>query len=189
MKTICVFCSSSNAVHKRYFNLAGELGALIAGEGYTLLYGGTNVGLMGALADAAKANNGRVTGIIPRKINDKGIGHKNIDELIVTESMQERKALMEKRSDAFIALPGGFGTLEEILEILTLRQLKYHHKPVVFLTNNGFYRHLIEHFEMLYKEQYARQEYRQLYYLAENSSAALNYIKNFKAPEFKDKWV
>lgn len=188
MKTICVFCSSSDNVGRRYFDSSRELGAAIAKKGYTLLYGGANVGLMGALANAAKENSGRVTGIIPQKICDKGIAHENIDELIVTKTMQERKAQMEKRSDAFITLPGGFGTLEETLEILTLRQLKYHQKPVVFLNIGGFYNHLVDHFEMLYKEQYAREEYRNLYHLAENPPDALNYIKNFKATELAEKW-
>lgn len=188
MKTICVFCSSSNKAAKPYFDAARELGSLIAESGFALLYGGTDIGLMGAAANAAMEKGGRVVGIIPQKIFDKGIGHKNLDELIITETIQERKALMEKRSDAFIALPGGFGTLEELMEILTLRQLKYHHKPVVLLNTGGFYNHLTEHFEMLYRENFAREDYRVLYYLAQNAAEALNYIEHFRLPEIAEKW-
>lgn len=140
-KVICVYASSSNLIDRKYFDIASQLGEAIARNGDTLLFGGGVRGLMGAAATAVHRHNGRVVGIIPEALNQKGVVYETCDELIVTKSLRERKAIMDERSDAFIALPGGFGTLEELLEIITLKQLKYHNKPIVILNFDGFSMH------------------------------------------------
>ncbi len=144
---ICVFCSSSNALDTFYFEEAYELGKRIAENGHRLVYGGANVGLMHHVADTVLKFKGTALGIIPQKIFDRNLGANYIDELVITNTMDERKAIMRDRSDAFIALPGGFGTLEEILEVLTLKQLDYHRKPIVFVNTHGFYNDLFAQFE------------------------------------------
>lgn len=185
---ICVFCSSSNAVDKCYFDHAADLGMHIARKGHALVYGGANVGLMEHLALSAKQHNGKVTGIIPRKIYDKELSSDHPDECIVTETMDERKRLMRNLSDAFIALPGGFGTLEEILEVITLKQLDYHHKPVVFIDTNGYFTHLIAQFEKSYIEHFAKETYKKLYAVVGTPLEALAYIENYTHEDLGLKW-
>lgn len=185
---ICVFCSSSNAVDDVYFNETKHLGKLLGTKGHGLVYGGANVGLMNACAVVAKENNAQVIGIIPQKIHDKGIVIEIADELIVTETMSARKLLMHERSDGFITMPGGFGTLEELLEIITLKQLDYHQKPIVIVNTNGFYDLLLAQFERSYDETFAMESYRALYHVAENADEALDYIENYQHQEHVDKW-
>jgi len=164
------------------------LGRAIAKAGCRLVYGGAKIGLMGAIAEAAAENDGDVLGVIPKKLYDHFIADENNGRLIITADMRERKAVMEQEADAFITMPGGFGTLEEFLEILTLRQLKYHNKPLVLLNHNGFFDHLSGHFERLFEQSFAKEAYRDLYFTAGSTAEALNYIKNFKAVEIADKW-
>lgn len=185
---ICVFCSSSNALDPIYFETARHLGDLMIQHKHDLVYGGSNVGLMNELANAIQSQGGRVTGVIPELIHDKGLGHAAIDELIVTPDMADRKKMMASLSDAFIAMPGGFGTLEEILEIITLKQLQVHNKAVVFLNTNGFYDKLMEFFEQFYQHYFAKTDYRDYYYVASTPEEAIAYIENYQAPDFKDKW-
>ncbi len=185
---ICVFCSSSNALDKIYFEAARQLGGLMAARHHDLIYGGSNVGLMNELANTLKTRGRSVTGVIPELIRDKGLSHANIDELIITPDMTDRKKTMARLSDAFIAMPGGFGTLEETLEIITLKQLQVHNKPVVFLNTDGFYDKLMAFFEVFYSNYFAKRDYREYYYLANTPDDAINYIENYSAPDFKDKW-
>jgi len=182
-KSICVFCSSSEVIDSTYFSIARELGLEMVRQGFGLVHGGASVGLMSVLTKSVQTAGGKVVGIIPQRIYDFGLGDERLDELIITKTMHERKAEMEKRSEAFIALPGGFGTLEEIMEIFTLRHLKYHHKPIVLLNANGFYNHLLAHFEKIYKQRFAKEEYRRLYYTTEQPVKALTFIKNYRAPK------
>ena len=135
-KTICVYSSSSDAIAPEFFAVAEELGAALAGAGYGLIYGGARVGLMGAVARAVHAHGGHVVGVLPGVLQRKELTYEPADELIITQDLRERKAIMETRADAFIALPGGFGTLEEVLEILTLKQLLLHSKPLVLLNTD-----------------------------------------------------
>ena len=139
IQAVTVYCSSSRHVDPIYFKAASELGTQIAREGWSLVYGGNDLGCMGALAGAARAAGGRVVGITPRRLVDDGIADFACDELIITQTMRERKALLEERADAFITLPGGLGTLEEIFEILVGRSLGYHNKPIVLLNVAGFF--------------------------------------------------
>jgi len=185
---ICVYCSSSTKVDERYFEMARELGQLLAAGGHTLIYGGANIGLMGTLARAVKEAGGQVVGVIPRALRDYGLVYEEADEVIVTETMAERKALMEQRAEAFIALPGGFGTLEELLQVLTLRQLRYLDYPIVVLNANGFYDVLLSHFERLYDEQFANPGFRQLYYVALDAADAMRYVEMAESAPLPRKW-
>lgn len=188
-KVICVYSSSSCTIDDCYFDVAKSLGREIARRGDTFLYGGGLVGLMGETARAVHDSGGRVIGVIPKALNVKGVVYEYCDELIVTEGLRERKAEMDARSDAFIALPGGYGTLEEILEIITLKQLRYHNKPIVLLNTNGFYDNLLAQFDLLIDCRFAKEECRKLYYVTDNVSEALQYIDSYRPVEFSVKWL
>ncbi|MFV9505231.1 MAG: TIGR00730 family Rossman fold protein [Oscillochloridaceae bacterium umkhey_bin13] len=138
-RTICLYCGSRPGVLPAYAAAAAEFGAGVAERGWTLVYGGGGVGLMGIAARAALAAGGRVVGVIPQALLEREQGLDEVHELIVTASLRERKAIMFERSDSFVALPGGFGTLEELVETLTLRQLRYHNRPIWILNTAGFY--------------------------------------------------
>jgi cytokinin riboside 5'-monophosphate phosphoribohydrolase len=185
---ICVYCSSSNAVADIYFDTAKKLGNLIGENGHSLVYGGANVGLMEQVAISVKAFNGKIIGIIPQKIHDKQLSSNHPDELIITPTMDERKALMRSMSDAFIALPGGFGTLEEILEVITLKQLDYHRKAIVFINVNGFFNDLFTQFEKSYNENFAKENYRKLFASVDSAEEALNYILKYQYEDMGPKW-
>ncbi len=185
---ICVFCSSSNAVADRYFEVARELGTLMASRGHDLVFGGANVGLMHCLAEAVQIGGKHIMGIIPQKIYDKALATPYANELIVTATMDERKNLMRDQSDAFIALPGGFGTLEEILEVITLKQLDYHRKPIVFLNVNTYFDHLFAQFEQSYHENFARENYRKVYHVTSNPIETLDYIETYIHQDLGTKW-
>ena len=184
-KNICIYCSSSNAIHPVFFKAANELAALMAQRGHTLVYGGACVGLMGELARTIHHNNGKVTGVIPKKIKikKKGICYEHADKLIITEDMRERKATMESLSDAFIALPGGFGTLEEVSEIITAKQLGFHDKPVIILNTAGYYDPLIEFFDHVYKFKFSQPESRDSYYITSDIEDCIKYIEKY-IPKF-----
>ena len=185
---ICVYCSSSSAVGEGFNQAARELGRLMAARGHVLVYGGGNVGLMGEIARAVKSSGGYVLGIIPRRFVEFELAFEEADELIVTESMAERKALMEDHAEAFIALPGGFGTLEELSQVITLKQLDYVHGPIVLLNTEGFYHHLLAHFEELFRLHFAKPQYRQLYYVADRPGEAIDHIEQYGAPLLPQKW-
>lgn len=188
MKSLCVYCSSSNAVAPHYAEAAVELGTLIGQRGLTLVYGGASVGLMGQLAQAVQRAGGRVLGVIPQSLRDREIAYEAADELIVTRDLRERKAVMEARADAFVALPGGFGTLEEILEVLTLKQLRSHQKPIVFLNTSGFYDRLLAVFEQLYEQRFTKADYRHCYTIAAHPPEVLRQLDHpGPAPEVT-KW-
>jgi len=188
MKTICVYCSSSDRAPEPYVRAAHELAAAMAVHGYNLVYGGASVGLMGRIAFEVRSLGGRVTGVIPQKLANKGLILEGIDECVVTRDMRDRKRIMDERSDAFIALPGGFGTLEELLEIITLKQLQYHNKPVVLLNISGFFDGLITLFERIFNENFARREFSGLYYLAPTVPDAIRYVREYVPPPPVEKW-
>lgn len=139
MKSLCVYCGSNPGANGAYAELARALGARLAAEGITLVYGGGNVGLMGEVARSVHEYGGTVVGIIPKGLVDRELAYDPADELLVTGTMRERKAEMDARADAFVALPGGFGTLEELLEVLTLRQLRLHDRPIVLVNVAGYW--------------------------------------------------
>lgn len=187
-KAICVFCSSSSALDKKYYETAKNLGKLIAQNGYNLVHGGGKIGLMGVISEAVQSHNGKVIGVLPDRLNIDGIASETDDEIIITKDMADRKTEMRKRSEAFIALPGGFGTLEEILEVITLKQLKYHKKPIVILNSDDYYEPLIKMFEQFYKQSFAKEDFKKFYFIAKNPIEAIEYIKNYKHQDVKDKW-
>lgn len=185
---ICVFSSSSNAIKDVYFQEAEKLGKLIAKGKHTLINGGANVGLMEAVTITASKAGAKTIGIIPERLIDRSLASENSHEVIVTPDMQDRKFKMREISDAFIALPGGFGTLEEILEVITLRQLSYHTKPIVFINTNNFFDYLFKQFEVTYNEMFAKDIYRELYFIAQNAEEAMDYITNYSPIELDSKW-
>ncbi|HZP84799.1 MAG TPA: TIGR00730 family Rossman fold protein [Chthonomonadaceae bacterium] len=187
-QAICVYSSSSDAIAPAFFEAATELGAEMARRGHALVFGGTSVGLMGAVARAVHASGGTVIGVIPQSIHERGIAYEIADELIVTRDLRERKAYMEARAEAFVTLPGGFGTLEELLEILTLKQLQAHDKPIALINAQGFYDPLAHLFEHIYRERFARPEYRNLYHFAPDAVGALDYIANYTPVRLESKW-
>lgn len=185
---ICVFCSSSNAISEKYFEHAREMGQLIGENNYTLINGGANVGLMEATTVAAKNAGAKTIGILPEKMIGRSLKSDHSHNVITTPDMMERKARMREMADAFIALPGGFGTLEEILEVITLRQLSYHSKPIVFVNTNNFFGHLFKQFSLSYSEKFAKENYRELYKAVDNPKEAIDYIKNYVPIELDSKW-
>lgn len=188
-KVICVYSSSSCSIDEVYFEAAEALGREIAIRGDTFLFGGGLNGLMGKAAIAVHKHQGKVIGIIPRALNVKGVVYEGCDELIVTEDMRERKARMDFGSDAFVVLPGGYGTLEEMLEIITLKQLRYHNKPIVILNINGFFDNLLAQFEKTINDNFAREECRKLYFITDDVHEALRFIDTYKPVDFSEKWL
>lgn len=178
-KKICIYCSSSDAVDPIYFQAAKELAGLIATGGHTLVYGGASIGLMGEIARTSHQFGGKVVGVIPEGIKNMGIAYEAADEFIITKDLRERKSVMENFSDAFIALPGGFGTLEEILEMITLKQLNFHNRPLVFLNIDNFYSPFFEFFDHIYKSRFAKAECESLYFVANDPKSAVKYIEEY----------
>ena len=156
--TVCVFCASSELVADRHRAVARDLGRAIAEQGWALMYGGGNIGLMGEVARAALAAGGHVTGVIPHLLADREVALEDVTELVRTDTMRERKAAMDEGSDAFVVLPGGIGTLEEVVEILTLKQLGYHDRPIVVLDPTGYWSPLITLLESMVEEGLAQPE-------------------------------
>ncbi len=185
---ICVFSSSSNAISDIYFEEARKLGHLIGKGNHTLVNGGANVGLMEILTIAASKAGAKTIGVIPERLKERSLTSDNSHEVIVTRDMQERKAKMREISDVFIALPGGFGTLEEILEVITLRQLSYHNKAIIFINTNNYFDHLFKQFEVSYNEMFAKKIYRELYFVANDSGEALEFAANYVPVELDSKW-
>lgn len=185
---ICVFCSSSNAILNEYFGAAQQLGKLLAKGNHTLVNGGANVGLMEAVTLAANKGGAKTIGVIPELMINRSLASGNSHDVIITKDMMERKAKMRELSDAFIALPGGFGTLEEILEVITLKQLSYHNKPIVFVNTNGFFDDLFKQFERSYNEQFAKDVSRKLYYVTDSVEDSMNYVENYKEVVLDSKW-
>ncbi len=188
IKNICVFCSSSDVLAEVFNQEAESLAGLLLLESFNLIYGGAKVGLMGLLSKKMMKGNGHVTGVVPELIFSKNIADNSVNKLIVTEDMKSRKAKMAELSDAFIALPGGFGTLEELSEVITLKQLEYHQKPIVIINTNGFYTKLLEFFDVFYEHEFAKSDYKLLYYVANDSLDAIDYLKNYKPGDIVSKW-
>jgi uncharacterized protein (TIGR00730 family) len=181
-RAITVYCSSSKSVPRVYFQAAEELGRAIAAERWTLVYGGNAVGCMGALADAARAAGGRVVGVTPQLLVDHGIADHACHELVVTATMRERKALLEQRGDAFVALPGGLGTFEEVFEILVGRTLGYHQKPAVLLNVAGYYDPLLAMIEHGIEHRFIRPVAREAYVVANTVHEAMRILRNVNLP-------
>ena len=180
MKKVCVYCSASDGVSEIYYKDAKRLGELLGQNGYDLIYGGSDFGLMGAVSQSAKNSGSKVCGIMPKKIYEF-VNHEGgcCDEFILTEDMRDRKEKLDKLSDATIAMAGGYGTLEEISEIIDQKILGYTTKPIVFLNTNGFYDKLIEFFNQFVEENFARPHTLNLFYLASTPEDVIEYLKNY----------
>ena len=175
---VCVYCSSSNHIDSIHTEAAQMLGHALAERAHALVYGGGNVGLMGILARTLHEDGGHVIGVIPEKLKDKeGVAYDVADELIVTDTMRERKKIMYTRADGFAVLPGGYGTLEEFMEVLTLKQLDYHQRPIALINVDGFFNPLITFFERLYDEKFARVRPEELVHVADGADDALDFIE------------
>ncbi len=178
-KRVCIFCSSCNYLEKSYYDAAEEFGKLIAQNGFDMVYGGSSLGMMWACAKEVKKNGGEIIGVMPKKLHDMGVYTDECINLTVTPCMRTRKAKMDELSDCVVALAGGFGTLEEISEMIVQKQLGYNNKPVVFLNTNGFYNKLIEFFENIISENFANACASKLYYIAHTPKEAVNYLINY----------
>ena len=189
IRAMCVFCASSNAVDAVYLEAATDLGRRMGQSGIDLVYGGASIGLMGALARGVHEKGGKVTGVLPKFFKTIEIEYGEADELIVTRDMRERKAIMDERSDAFIVLPGGVGTLEEAMEIFSLIQLKQTVKPLVIINTEGFYDGIIRHFEQLVTLKFAKAETLKMYALVNTPEEAMVFIENFRPREVPGKWI
>jgi uncharacterized protein (TIGR00730 family) len=185
---VCVFCASSNDAPRRYFDAAESLGKLLAERGWPLVYGGGSVGLMGELARSVHRSGGRVIGVIPERLRTSEVAYERCDELIVTPDMSERKAVMIERADAFVCLPGAFGTLDELFEVLTLKWLDYHQKAVVLVDTDGFYKPIVAYLERLIDEGLSRAPSREMYELVANEEAALTYLESYTPCARPDQW-
>lgn len=159
MKKLAVFCGSSSGRNQAYLKLGVDLGHLLADKNWGLVYGGASVGVMGALADATLEKEGHVWGVIPQSLVDWEVAHQNLEKLEIVDSMHKRKKRMYDLSDAFLAIPGGMGTLDELCEIITWAQLEHHRKPIYLLNCNGFFDHLIRHFQHCEAEGFLSQEH------------------------------
>jgi uncharacterized protein (TIGR00730 family) len=185
---ICVFSSSSNAISDLYVKEAMDLAKMIGLAKFCLINGGSNVGLMDIVTREAGLHGARTIGIIPAKLRDFNLASIHAHEIIVSGDMMDRKARMRELSDSFIALAGGFGTLEEILEVITLKQLGYHHKAIVFINTNGFYDDLFRQFEKSFDEKFAKDSYRKLYFIAQNAAQAMAYLMDYQPEVSENKW-
>ncbi|MDB6108539.1 MAG: yvdD [Pedosphaera sp.] len=188
IKRVCVYCGSSFGSRPEYVEAAQQMGRVLARRGLELVYGGGRVGLMGTIADAVLAENGRVIGVIPHALASKEIAHQGLQDLRVVGSMHERKALMVELADAFIAMPGGFGTMEEFCEVLTWAQLGLHRKPHGLLNTAGFYDSLLGFFDHTVAERFVRAEHRSLVVSEEDPERLLDLLGKVQTPKL-DKWI
>lgn len=181
IKRVVVYCASSAHIEKAYFDAARQLGKILAKNNITCITGGGKQGLMGVVNDSVLENGGKVKGIIPRFMFDSGWCHPQLSELVVTESMHERKFLMAKHADAAFALPGGFGTLEELAEILTWKQLGLYKNPVVILNINGYYDPLLAMFNKMICEKFLHHNYGNIWQVVDSPDKAIEYLQNVEA--------
>jgi hypothetical protein len=188
MKRICVYCGSSPGLLPDYSDAAQVLGHELAARGLGLVYGGASVGVMGAVADAVLEKGGQAIGVIPFALATREVAHDGLDELFVVESMHERKAKMAELSDGFIALPGGWGTIEEIFEMLTWAQLGFHQKPCGLLNISGYYDHLYTFLEHAIDQRFVREEYRPMIMMEQTAGGLLDRYQSYQAPTVK-KWI
>jgi len=172
-----------------YREAATDLGRRMGRLGIDLIYGGASIGLMGCVARGVHEFGGRVTGVLPEFFKTKDIEYEEADELIVTKDMRERKAVMDHKSDAFITLPGGIGTLEEAMEILSMKQLKLTLKPLVFINTCNFYDGLMANLQEMVDLKFAKQKTLDLFAVEPDAQAALQYILDYKPPEIPSKWL
>jgi uncharacterized protein (TIGR00730 family) len=189
MRSICVYCGSADKIHPDYLSAARQMGLAIAQRGLELIYGAGSTGLMGALADSTLQAGGQVTGVIPHYFNTPRLAHRALTRLEVVDTIQQRKARMAELADAFIALPGGFGTLEELFEMLTWAQIGLHHKPIGLLNVRGYFDPLLALVDRARTEGFIYAEHRTLFTYAEEPAALLKTLEDHHPPEGLDRWL
>ena len=188
MKRICVYCGSSTGKSQDYVEAAKRLAASLVRQNLGLVYGGTSIGIMGIIADQVLALGGEAHGVIPKSLQEMEIAHNSLTELHVVESMHERKSMMASLADGFIAMPGGVGTLEEIIETLTWAQLRFHNKPCGLLNTNGYFDHLLAFLDHALMEGFLRQGHRDMLQVDDDPDALLRKFRSYKVPVVQ-KWV
>ncbi len=188
LRSICVFCGASRGANPVYEQAAQDLGRVLASKGIRLIYGGGAVGLMGVVADAAMAAGGEVIGIIPQSLKDAEVGHTGLTRLEVVDGMHARKARMAELADAFIALPGGLGTLEELFEVWTWGQLGYHPKPLGLLDVNRFYSKLCHFLDHLVEEGFVRPQHREMLQRADQPQTLIKLLDAWNPP-VQSRWA
>ena len=188
MKSICVFCGSSRGFHEKYMNHAKELAMVMANNEMDLVYGGANIGLMKVIADTVLENGGRVIGVMPRRLMDKEIAHPGLTEMLIVETMSERKELMAARSDAFIALPGGIGTYDELFEALSWNQLGLMNKPVSILNTDGFYDQLLHFLNRAREDKFVRDEHLKNLIIESSAEILIERLQKYTY-HVAEKWV
>ena len=188
MNRLCVYCGSSSGADAGYAAAARDLASLLVAADIELVYGGGARGLMGILADAVLAGGGRVSGVIPRALHDREVAHEGLTELHVVDSMHERKSLMAVLSDGFVALPGGFGTLEEVIEVLTWGQLRFHEKPCGLLNVRGYFDSLVAYFDHAQRQGFLRPQHRAILMVANTPAELLDRFEHYRPPVV-EKWV
>lgn len=189
LRRVCVYSGSSDSVGAVYLQAARAMGEALADHGMTVVFGGGRTGMMGALADAALARGGQVIGVMPREFNTEVLAHAGLTEMQVVETMHERKARMAEMADAFVGLPGGFGTLEELFEILTWAQLGHHRHPVGLLNVAGYYDPLLAMIERAAAEGFLYGEHRQLLITALEANDLINRLQRYRPPDGLDRWL
>jgi len=188
LKSLCVYCGSSPGARPSYAAAAEAFGRLLASEGITLVYGGGNVGLMGAVADGALRAGGQVIGVIPERLFAKEVAHRGLTKLHCVESMHERKMKMAELSDAFVALPGGAGTIDEIFEVFTWTQLGFHLKPCAFLDVEQYYAPLFQFLDHMVNERFIKKEHVASLICTHDSGELLKRLRDYK-PKVVEKWM
>lgn len=188
MKSLCVYCGSSLGKSPAYLAAAKALANELVQRDIRLVYGGASVGIMGVIADTVLAGGGQAVGVIPQALVDKEVSHAGLTELFVVDSMHTRKAKMAELSDGFVALPGGFGTLEELFEVLTWSQLGFHQKPIGLLNVEGYYDHLLAFLKQSVEQQYVKPQHHALLLASDEVPQMLEQLLNFK-PMGGDKWI
>jgi len=191
IKNVCVYCGSSNRVDQRFLDAASALGQRLGAAGLKLIYGGGRVGLMGRVADGVLAAGGEVLGIIPGHLHEREVAHPSVTELLVVDTMHERKMLMAEQSDAFIVLPGGYGTLDEMFEIITWRQLGLHDKPLVLVDIEGYWTPLVQLLDKIVETGFAQPDCRRLYRVVTSIEDVLPALDEVPAPRapVETKWM
>lgn len=188
MKNICIYASSSENLDKKYYEAAFSLGTELGKKGYDLVFGGGQVGLMGRCAEGFHSEKRKVTSIIPEFLKIPGVYYEASDEYYVTEDLRGRKKIMEELSEGFIALPGGFGTYEELIEVVTLKQLGRHNKPIIVLNFEGFYDKLLDIFNELIEKDFVNEKYADICYFASSVEEAVEYFENYTEIARTPKW-
>lgn len=188
IQSLCVFCGSSPGLRPEYATIARTLGGQLAANGIRLVYGGGRVGLMGEIANAVLENGGEVTGVIPHGLLAREVGHNGLSDLRIVNSMHERKALMADLSDAFVALPGGVGTLEELFEVWTWAQIGIHRKPCALLNVEGYFDPLLAFIDTAVAERFLRAEHREVILVEKDPSRLIDRLSAYEAPDVP-KWI